>query len=158
MPIRCTVTSPRSSDNMPGRISPWPVAIPPPFLYHKNDELPGNDQRKAAISFNGVPYPDPHYMLLRFINSAPLQSGAGFRITAFNLDGKSLVNLTNNVTSTSGYQQQYPRSLPAVAAKDVLHPLEKVTAGISTSVVTITIVRHNNIFLFHRVVASSEFS
>ncbi|ECE5059265.1 fimbrial protein SthD [Salmonella enterica] len=92
---------------------------------------------KATILFNGVPYPGPIYASAIYANSAanPAQD---LGLQLFNLDGKSLVNLANNVTYTVDVNiNTHEANLP-VAAR-MYTPHGKVTAGDFTSVVTITI-------------------
>ncbi|ELJ2969864.1 fimbrial protein SthD [Salmonella enterica] len=92
---------------------------------------------KAAISFNGVPYPDPNYASAIYANSAanPAQD---LGLQLFNLDGKSLVNLANNVTYTVDINSNTHEANLPVATR-MYTPYGKVTAGDFTSVVTITI-------------------
>lgn len=83
---------------------------------------------KAAISFNGVPYPDPNYASAIYANSAanPAQD---LGLQLFNLDGKSLVNLANNVTYTVDINSNTHEANLPVAAR-MYTPHGKVTAGV----------------------------
>ncbi|EAB3866391.1 fimbrial protein SthD [Salmonella enterica] len=92
---------------------------------------------KATILFNGVPYPGPIYASAIYANSAanPAQD---LGLQLFNLDGKSLVNLANNVTYTVDVNSNtHEANLPVAAM--MYTPHGKVTAGDFSSVVTITI-------------------
>lgn len=91
---------------------------------------------KAAISFNGVPYPDPNYASAIYANSAA--NPAQDLDYSFLTRRQSLVNLANNVTYTVDINSNTHEANLPVAAR-MYTPYGKVTAGDFTSVVTITI-------------------